>query len=106
MAERFYLTTPIYYVNDVRHIGTAYTTLAADIIAPFQGQRGGQVLFGTGRDESAPKVAEAAAAGGQEPLPLVARRAERFQAAWAGRNVGYDVFTRATEPRHERAVQA
>ena len=105
MAERFYLTTPIYYVNDVPHIGTSYTTIAADILARFHRLRGEEVLFATGTDENAPKVAEAAQKQGMQPLPFVDGMAQRFQAAWDELNVEYDVFIRTTEERHTRAVQ-
>jgi len=106
MSKRYYLTTPIYYVNDIPHIGTSYTTVAADILARFHRMRGEEVLFATGTDENAPKVAQAATARGLEPLPFVDGMAERFQQAWAQLNVEYDVFIRTTEPRHARAVQA
>jgi methionyl-tRNA synthetase len=105
MPPRFYLTTPIYYVNDVPHIGTSYTTVAADILARFHRLRGDEVLFATGTDENAPKVVKAAREQGMEPLPFVDRMAERFQAAWAELNVEHDVFFRTTEARHRRAVQ-
>lgn len=105
MAQRFYITTPIYYVNDVPHVGTSYTTLAADIMARFHRLRGAEVLFLTGTDENAPKVAQAALAQGTEPQPFVDGMAERFRAAWADLNVEYDVFIRTTEERHRRAVQ-
>ncbi|HEY5502789.1 MAG TPA: class I tRNA ligase family protein, partial [Candidatus Anoxymicrobiaceae bacterium] len=61
MGEVFYITTPIYYVNDVPHIGTAYTTLAADVVARYMRQRGREVFFLTGVDEHGQKVAQAAA---------------------------------------------
>jgi methionyl-tRNA synthetase len=71
MAKRFYLTTPIYYVNDVPHIGTSYTTVAADVLARFHRLRGEAVLFATGTDENATKVVQAAQERGQEPQPFV-----------------------------------
>lgn len=105
MAQRFYLTTPIYYVNDVPHIGTSYTTIAADVLARFHRLRGEEVLFATGTDENAPKVAEAAEKAGKAPQPFVDEMAVRFQAAWKELHVDYDVFIRTTEPRHARAVE-
>lgn len=102
----FYLTTPIYYVNDVPHIGTSYTTVAADVRARFHRLRGEEVLFATGTDENATKVVEAARKAGMEPLPFVDQMAGRFQQAWSELNVEYDVFIRTTEERHRRAVQA
>ncbi|MFN3651464.1 MAG: methionine--tRNA ligase [Armatimonadota bacterium] len=104
MPQRYYLTTPIYYVNDIPHIGTSYTTVAADILARFHRQRGEEVLFATGTDENAPKVAEAAAARGRDPQEFVDEMAGRFRQAWAELNVEHDVFIRTTEPRHKHAV--
>lgn len=103
--DRFYVTTPIYYVNDVPHIGTSYTTVAADILARYHRMRGRDVLFATGTDENAPKVAQAAEARGMEPRAFVDEMADRFRQAWAELNVEYDVFIRTTEDRHARAVQ-
>jgi methionyl-tRNA synthetase len=105
MGSGFYLTTPIYYVNDVPHIGTSYTTVAADVLARFHRLRGEEVLLVTGTDENATKVTQAAAKRGMEPLPFVDEMAERFKAAWAELNVQYDVFIRTTEERHRHAVQ-
>ena len=105
MATRFYLTTPIYYVNDVPHVGTSYTTIAADILARFHRLRGHEVMLATGTDENAPKVVQAAAAAGLEPRVFVDQMADRFRSAWAELNVEYDVFIRTTEERHRRAVQ-
>src|SRR5687768_16603408 len=106
MSSRFYITTPIYYVNDVPHIGTSYTTIAADILARFHRLRGEEVLFATGTDENATKVLQAAEARGKEPLPFVDEMAESFRRAWEALNVEQDVFIRTTEPRHRRAVEA
>jgi len=105
MPNRYYLTTPIYYVNDVPHVGTSYTTVAADILARFHRARGEEVLFATGTDENATKVVQAAEARGMEPQPFVDGMAESFKRAWAELNVEYDVFIRTSEPRHKRAVQ-
>lgn len=102
----YYLTTPIYYVNDVPHIGTSYTTLAADILARFHRLRGEEVLFVTGVDENATKVVEAAERAGLPPQAFVDQMADRFQQAWADLNIRHDVFIRTTEERHKRAVQA
>lgn len=105
MPQKFYLTTPIYYVNDVPHIGTAYTTIAADILARFHRLRGDEVLLVTGTDENAPKVAQAAAGRGEEPQPFVDRMAASFEQAWRELHVDYDVFIRTTEARHRRSVE-
>lgn len=104
MAKRFYLTTPIYYVNDVPHVGTAYTTVAADVLARCHRLRGEDVLFATGADENAPKVAQAAAEQGRDPAAFVAGMAERFKHAWRELHVDYDAFIRTSEERHRRAV--
>jgi len=104
--SRYYLTTPIYYVNDVPHIGTAYTTIAADIIARFHRQRGDEVLLATGTDEHATKVLQAAQFAGRNPHAFAAEMADRFRLAWERLNVAPDVFIRTTEERHVRAVQA
>lgn len=105
MSGRYYLTTPIYYVNDVPHIGTSYTTIAADVLARFHRLRGEEVLFATGTDENAPKVVEAAREKGMAPQPFVDQMAERFERAWSELNIEYDVFIRTTEERHRKAVQ-
>ena len=80
--------------------------MAADVLARFHRLRGERVLFATGTDENAPKVVQAAEAGGMEPGPFVDGMAANFQRAWAELNVKYDVFIRTTEERHRRAVQA
>ena len=103
--SRYYLTTPIYYVNDVPHIGTSYTTIAADIFARFHRLRGEEVLFVTGTDENAPKVVQAARDQNAEPQAFVDTMAERFQDAWRALNIEPDVFIRTTEARHREAVQ-
>src|SRR4051812_21388348 len=105
MPGRFYLTTPIYYVNDVPHIGTSYTTIAADILARFHRLRGEEVLFATGTDENAPKVVQAAEARGIPTQRFVDEMAGRFRQAWQALNVEQDVFIRTTEERHRHAVQ-
>ena len=102
----FYLTTPIYYVNDVPHIGHAYTTTAADIIARFKRLQGYDVLFATGTDENAPKVAEAAAAQGQSPQEFVDRIVSQYRDVWQRMDMTIDDFIRTTEPRHKAVVQA
>jgi methionyl-tRNA synthetase len=105
MPKRFYITTPIYYVNDVPHIGTSYTTIAADILARYHRLRGNEVLFATGTDENATKVVQAAAAKGKDAQAFADEMAESFQRAWPRLNVEYDVFIRTTEDRHRHAVE-
>src|SRR5438874_1284520 len=105
MPKRFYVTTPIYYVNDAPHIGTTYCTMAADVLARFHRLRGDKVLFATGTDENAPKNAKAAAEAGKPPQEFVDAMAERFRATWDRLGISYDVFIRTTEARHVRAAQ-
>lgn len=104
MAERFYVTTPIYYVNDVPHIGHAYTTLACDVIARYKRSRGFEVYFLTGTDEHGQKVETAANANGETPLELADRVVKRFQALWDKLNISHDDFIRTTQERHKRTV--
>lgn len=106
MAPPFYVTTPIYYVNDVPHIGHAYSTVAADAIARWRRLWGDDVVFLTGTDEHGLKVARAAEAHGVSPQEWSDRTSERFRAAWAGLDISNDDFIRTTEPRHYRAVEA
>ncbi len=102
---RFYLTTPIYYVNDAPHVGHAYATVNADAIARWHRLAGDEVLFLTGTDEHGAKVAEAAAEHGVSPQEWTDRTAQRFVEAWTGLDVSNDDFIRTTEPRHRRTVQ-
>ncbi len=105
MSRRYYITTPIYYVNSVPHIGTALTTVAADVNARYQRMRGREVFFLTGTDENATKVAEAAEAAGKTPKEFVDEISEEFKRIWAGLNIRYDDFIRTTEERHIKVVE-
>lgn len=105
MPEVFYITTPIYYVNDVPHIGTAYTTLAADVVARFQRQHGREVFFLTGLDEHGQKVATAAAAKGEDPQVWVDGMVSHFTDVWELLNISNDDFIRTTSERHARVAQ-
>lgn len=104
MPRRYYITTPIYYVNSVPHIGTALTTLAADVNARYRRMFGDDVHFLTGTDENATKVAEAAEAAGKEPQAFVDEICEEFRRIWAGLDIRYNDFIRTTEERHIRVV--
>jgi methionyl-tRNA synthetase len=104
-VPRFYATTPIYYVNDVPHVGHAYTMVIADALARWHRLRGDDVFFLTGTDEHGDKIARAAEAHGVDPQAWVDLTAARFVEAWAGLNISNDDFIRTTEPRHHRAVQ-
>src|SRR2546421_3679638 len=101
----FYVTTPIYYVNAAPHLGHAYTTIAADVMARHHRQRGEQVFFLTGTDEHGEPVADAAHALGIEPQELADRNAERFKALAPQLEVTNDFFIRTTDPQHEAKVQ-
>lgn len=105
-AEKtFYITTPIYYVNDVPHIGHAYTTIACDAVARFQRLKGRRVLFATGTDENAQKVFRAAEKRGTPPMQLVDEMSQAFADLWRILHVEYDRFIRTTEEEHRQVVQ-
>jgi methionyl-tRNA synthetase len=101
----FYVTTPIYYVNDEPHIGHAYTTLTADALARWHRLLGEETFFLTGTDEHGLKVQRAAARNGITPQEQADRFAVRFVEAWRLLGIGNDDFIRTTEPRHHQAVQ-
>ena len=101
----FYVTTPIYYVNAEPHLGHAYTTIAADVLARHMRQRGEDVFFLTGTDEHGEPVADAAHAQGLEPKELADRNAERFKALMPRLGVSNDFFIRTSDEGHELRVQ-
>ncbi len=101
----FYVTTPIYYVNDVPHIGHAYTTVTADALARWHRLNGDPTFFLTGTDEHGLKVMRAAEANGCSPQEWADRTSARFREAWDLLDISYDDYIRTTEPRHEQAVQ-
>jgi methionyl-tRNA synthetase len=105
MARKFYLTTPIYYVNDQPHIGHAYTTVVADVIARFRRMTGQDVFFLTGTDEHGQSVERAAQAKGLLPLQLADQVVERFKSLWARLGTSHNDFLRTTEDRHRRGVE-
>jgi methionyl-tRNA synthetase len=102
---RFYITTPIYYVNDVPHIGHAYTTTAADVAARFHRQLGDDVFFLTGTDEHGTKVEQAAGARGLTPKQHVDEVVGKFKEVAAKVGASNDFFIRTTDPEHEKFVQ-
>ena len=106
MRDKFYITTPIYYVNDNPHIGHAYTTLACDVMARFKRLDGYDVLFLTGTDEHGQKVERAAREAGIDPATFCDEVSENFRTLAREWNFSHDQFIRTTEPRHVRAVQA
>lgn len=101
---RFYVTTPIYYVNDVPHIGHAYTTVIADAVARWHRLLGDEVWFLTGTDEHGLKVQRAAEERGLTPVEHADATSDRFREAWKLLDISNDDFIRTTEPRHHRAV--
>jgi methionyl-tRNA synthetase len=106
MPQKFYVTTPIYYVNGAPHLGHAYTSAAADIVARFKRLDGYDVFFLTGTDEHGQKVEAAARAAGLEPQAFTDRIAADFRDMAQRMNISFDDFIRTTEPRHKRAAQA
>lgn len=100
----FYITTPIYYVNDEPHIGHAYTTIMADVLSRFHRLTGDDVLFLTGTDEHGQKVDEAAKKRNLSPQAHADEMVVRFQALWEVLNISHDDFIRTTEARHKRVV--
>jgi methionyl-tRNA synthetase len=105
-VARYYVTTPIYYVNDAPHIGHAYTTVIADALARWHRLLRDDTFFLTGTDEHGLKVQRAAEANGISPKEMADRTSERFRDAWKLLDISNDDFIRTTEPRHHTAVQA
>ncbi|NPD30664.1 methionine--tRNA ligase [Eggerthellaceae bacterium zg-1084] len=99
------ITTPIYYVNAAPHLGTAYTTIAADLVARYQRMNGYDVALVTGMDEHGQKVADTAAAKGMTPQEWCDSMEPAFREAWDLLNISYTDFVRTTEPRQAKAVQ-
>src|SRR3712207_4631487 len=99
------VTTPIYYVNGEPHLGHAYTTIAADVMARHMRQRGEDVFFLTGTDEHGEPVAVAAEREGVTPAELADRNAERFKALMPQLNASNDFFIRTSHPQHMAKVQ-
>ncbi|NHN87595.1 methionine--tRNA ligase [Acetobacter conturbans] len=106
MTGRFYVTTPIYYVNGAPHIGHAYTSIAADIVARFHRLGGDEVFFLTGTDEHGQKVEQAAQTAGEAPQAFTDRISADFRNMADAMNISYDDFIRTTEPRHIAGAQA
>jgi methionyl-tRNA synthetase len=104
MKDTYYLTTPIYYPNDVPHIGHGYTTVAADFVARYHRLRGESVFFLTGTDEHGKKVPQAAREQGMEPQAFVDSMEPKWREVWELLDISYDDYIRTTEPRHEAAV--
>ena len=105
MSERFYVTTPIYYMNGAPHIGHTYTTCIADTLTRYHRLRGEDVFFLTGSDEHGEKIFETADREGCTPQQLTDRYAALFRETWAQHEIQFDRFIRTTDEDHVRAVQ-
>ncbi|MBO0710821.1 MAG: methionine--tRNA ligase [Acetobacteraceae bacterium] len=105
MRQRFYITTPIYYVNGAPHIGHAYTSIAADVLARWKRLDGFEVFFLTGTDEHGQKVEQAAREMGLDPQAFTDQVSSDFRDVAERMNISFDQFIRTTEPRHARSTQ-
>jgi methionyl-tRNA synthetase len=105
VKHKFYITTPIYYVNDIPHIGHAYTTVAADILARYNRLKGNDVFFLTGTDEHGQKVEKAAREKGMAPKEHADSMVDNFKKIWEKLNIKYDAFIRTTDAEHIKTVQ-
>lgn len=105
MSKTFYITTPIYYVNDAPHIGHAYTTIASDVLARFKRLDGFEVMFLTGTDEHGQKIEKSAAKAGVDIQSFTDKFSETFRSLNKTLNISNDDFIRTTEPRHKKTVQ-
>jgi len=105
MAKKFYVTTPIYYPNDIPHIGHAYTTIAGDILARWHRVLGDKVFFLTGTDEHGKKIEQTAKNAGKKPKEFVDELVPKFKEAWKILNIDYDHFIRTTDKEHEKVVK-
>jgi methionyl-tRNA synthetase len=103
--KNFFITTPIYYINDIPHIGHTCTTVAADIVARSHRILKNDVFFLTGTDEHGQKVAESAAACDLKTIDYCDKISPRFKEAWKNLNISFDYFIRTTDPNHEKVVQ-
>lgn len=105
MAKKFYITTPIYYPNDIPHIGHAYTTVAADVLARWHKLFGEDVFFLTGTDEHGKKIESTAKKHGKSPIVFVNELIPKFKDAWKKLEIDYDRFIRTTDSDHKKTVQ-
>ena len=106
MLNKFFITTPIYYVNDVPHIGHAYTSIATDFIARYKRMSGVDTLFLTGTDEHGQKIQKAAINNSVEPITLCNENSEKFRELTKLLNLSNDDFIRTTEQRHTDGAKA
>ena len=105
MGKKFYITTPLYYLSGTAHIGHAYTTLAADVIARYKKSKGFDVHFLTGSDEHGANIEKVSAQVGKTPEQWTNELAASWKKLWGSLEVEFDDFIRTTEPRHEKPVQ-
>lgn len=105
MKPKYYVTTPIYYINSEPHIGSAYTTIVADIVARYKRLSGYDVFFLTGTDEHGQKVLQAAKENNLDPQSFSDQLAEKFIALWKELQITNDYFVRTTDERHMKTVQ-
>ena len=105
MTARYYITTPIYYVNAPPHLGHAYTTIVADVLNRFHTLIGKETYFLTGTDEHGDKVVEAAAAAGKDPQSYADEISDLFRSAWPNLNISNDYFIRTTDELHQKVVR-
>ncbi|OQA92204.1 MAG: Methionine--tRNA ligase [Elusimicrobia bacterium ADurb.Bin231] len=103
--KKFYITTPLYYVNDKPHLGHSYTTIAADVLARYYRARSGDAFLLTGTDEHGSKIEEASLKHGSTPVEWADSIVGNFKGLWKRLNISYDDFIRTTEPRHIKKVQ-
>ena len=106
MMDKFYISTPIYYVNANPHLGHAYTTIVADALTRFHQLMGRETYFLTGTDEHGDKIAQAAEKNGQTPQQFADEVSGRFKELWPQLGINYSQFIRTTDPEHKRRVQA
>lgn len=105
MTKKFYVTTPIYYPNDIPHVGHAYTTIVADVIARWNKILGKEVFFLTGTDEHGKKIADTAKEAGKKPKKFIDELVPKFKEDWKKLNINYDRFIRTTDKDHEKNVK-
>jgi methionyl-tRNA synthetase len=105
IKNKWYVTTPIYYVTAKPHLGSLYSTLIADVSARWNKLKGKKVFFLTGTDEHGQKIAQAAAKAGMEPKQFVDSFIDAYKKTWHDYQIQYDAFIRTTDPHHVRAVQ-
>ena len=104
-CKKAYITTPIYYVNDIAHIGHAYTTIIADTLARYSRLSGLDTFFLTGTDEHGDKIAEAADNAGVSPKEYVDKISDMFRKSWPPLSIAHDNFIRTTDESHKKVVQ-